>query len=59
MVRERGFQLEYLLYPQCIQWIAQNDLQVVGAEDGRPQIRILDPEYEQFLEQLTRQAFAR
>jgi phosphoribosylglycinamide formyltransferase-1 len=59
IVRERGLQLEYLLYPQCIQWIAQNDLQVVGAEDGRPQIRILDPEYAQFLEQLTRQAFAR
>jgi phosphoribosylglycinamide formyltransferase-1 len=57
--RKRGLQLEYLLYPQCIQWMAQGALQVVDVDDGRPQVRILDPEYPQFLEQLVQRAFAR
>lgn len=57
--RTRGLQLEYLLYSQCIQWMAQGDLQLVVTEDGQPQVRILDPEYPKFVEQLTQQAFAR
>jgi phosphoribosylglycinamide formyltransferase-1 len=58
-VRKRGLELEYGLYSQCIQWLAQGDLQVEQGEKGRPHVRILDPEYPGFLEQLTRQAFAR
>ena len=57
--RNRGLHLEYLLYPQCIQWMAQGDLRVVNVEDGKPRVRILDPEYPQFLEELTNLAFAR
>jgi phosphoribosylglycinamide formyltransferase-1 len=58
-IRERGLNLEYQLYPQCIQWQAQGDLKLVSGEDGRPQVRILDPEYPKFIEQLTQQAFSR
>lgn len=58
-MRKRGLELEYVLYSQCIQWLAQGDLQVVGGKGGRHQVRILDPEYPKFVEQLTQQAFAR
>ncbi len=57
--RKRGLQLEYLLYTQCIQWMAQGDLQLVATEDGQPRVRILDPQYPRFLEQLVKQAFSR
>jgi len=59
VIRKKGLELEYAIYPQCIQWVAQGDLKLVSGEDGRPQVRILDPEYPQFLDQLTRRAFAR
>jgi phosphoribosylglycinamide formyltransferase-1 len=58
-VKKRGLELEYALYSQCIQWMAQGDLLVEKGKDGRPRVRILDPKYPQFLEQLTQQAFAR
>ena len=58
-IRKRGLELEYVLYSQCIQWLAQGDLQVVGGKDGQPQVRIIDPEYAKFVEQLIQQAFAR
>ncbi|MGD8254737.1 MAG: phosphoribosylglycinamide formyltransferase [Syntrophobacterales bacterium] len=58
-IRKRGLELEYQLYPQCIQWMAQGDLQLVSGEDGRPHVGILDPEYPKFIEKLTRQAFER
>ncbi len=59
LTRKRGLQLEYLLYPQCIQWMAQGNLEVVGADAGGAQVRILDPDYPKFLERLTQQAFAK
>jgi len=59
VIRKRGLELEYVLYSQCIQWMAQGDLQVEDGKDGRPQVRILDPEYPQFIEQLTKKAFER
>ena len=59
IIRKRGLELEYVLYSQCIQWMAQGDLQVEDGKDGRPQVRILDPEYPQFIERLTQQAFTR
>jgi phosphoribosylglycinamide formyltransferase-1 len=59
IIRKRGIELEYVLYSQCIQWMAQGDLQVEDDKDGRPQVRILDPKYPQFIEQLTQKAFAR
>ncbi len=57
--RRRGLQLEYSLYCQCIQWMAQGDLLVEKGKHGRPRVRILDPDYARFMEQLTKQAFAR
>jgi hypothetical protein len=39
--------------------MAQGDLRVEDGRDGRPQVRILDPEYPKFLEELTRKAFER
>ena len=59
LIKKRGLELEYALYSQCIQWMAQEDLQLIRGEEGQPKIRILDPEYPRFLEQLTQQAFAR
>jgi phosphoribosylglycinamide formyltransferase-1 len=59
MIRKRGLELEYVLYSQCIQWMAQGDLQVEAGKDGRSRVRILDPQYTQFIEQLTQKAFAR
>ena len=59
VIRKRGLELEYSIYSQCIQWVAQGDLKLVSGEDGRPQVRILDPEYPKFVEELTRKAFAR
>jgi phosphoribosylglycinamide formyltransferase-1 len=59
IIRKRGLELEYALYSQCIQWMAQEDLQVEYGKDGRPQVRILDPEYPQFIERLTKQALTR
>jgi phosphoribosylglycinamide formyltransferase-1 len=59
VIRRRGLELEYAIYSQCIQWMAQGDLKLVRGEDGNPQVRILDPEYPKFIEQLTQQAFAR
>jgi phosphoribosylglycinamide formyltransferase-1 len=59
IIRKRGLELEYILYSQCVQWMAQGDLQVEDGRDGRPQVRILDPEYPKFLEELTRKAFER
>ena len=59
VIRKRGLELEYAIYPQCIQWVAQGDVKLVSGEDGRPQVRIVDPEYPQFIEQLTQEAFTR
>ncbi|UCG14906.1 MAG: phosphoribosylglycinamide formyltransferase [Deltaproteobacteria bacterium] len=59
LVKKRGLELEYALYSQCIQWMAQGDLLVEKAEDGRPRVLILDPDYPRFMEQLTQQSFAR
>jgi hypothetical protein len=39
--------------------MAQGDLKLVNGEDGRPQVRILDPKYPKFIERLIKQAFAR
>ena len=58
-VRKRGLGLEYILYSQCVQWMAQRDLHVVSDEDGRSRVRILDPDYQRFMEKLTQQAFER
>jgi phosphoribosylglycinamide formyltransferase-1 len=58
-IRKRGLGLEYELYSQCVQWMAQGDLKLETGEDGRPRVRILDPEYPKFIEQLTQQAFSR
>jgi phosphoribosylglycinamide formyltransferase-1 len=59
VIRKRGLELEYAIYSQCIQWMAQGDLQVVITENEQPQVRILDPKYPAFLEQLTKRAFSR
>jgi len=59
LVKKRGLGLEYALYSQCIQWMAQGDLLVEKGNEGRPRVRILDPMYPQFIEQLTQKAFVK
>ena len=58
-VRRRGLQLEYALYSQCIQWFAQGQLQVATGAGSRSLVTILDPDYQEFLQELTRLAFTR
>jgi phosphoribosylglycinamide formyltransferase-1 len=59
LVKKRGLELEYVLYSQCIQWMAQGDLLVEKGKDGRLLVRIQDPDYPRFIEQLIKQAFER
>jgi phosphoribosylglycinamide formyltransferase-1 len=59
LVKKRGLELEYALYSQCIQWVAQGNLLVEKGKDGRPRVHIQDPEYPKFIQQLTQQAFRR
>jgi phosphoribosylglycinamide formyltransferase-1 len=58
-IRQRGLELEHILLPQCIQWIAEGSIQIEKGTDGRPEVHIVDPRYPQFLEQLMKQAFGR
>jgi len=58
-IQQRGLQLEYALYSQCIQWFARGQLQVTGAPGSRSLVQILDPNYPDFLQELTRLAFTR
>ena len=58
-IRKRGMELEYALYSQCIQWMAQGDLLVEKGKDGGTRVRILDPQYPEFIKQLMKQAFER
>jgi phosphoribosylglycinamide formyltransferase-1 len=59
IIRKRGLELEYVLYSQCVQWMAQGALQLEDGKNKRPQVRILDPQYPKFVEQLTDKAFGR
>jgi phosphoribosylglycinamide formyltransferase-1 len=59
LIRQRGLQLEYALYPRCIQWMAEGHLRVTIGAEGRPVVQILDPTYPDFLQGLIRQAFVR
>jgi len=58
-IHQRGLQLEYALYSQCIQWFARGQLEVTTGAGGRPLVQILDPGYQEFLQELTRLAFTR
>jgi len=58
-IHQRGLQLEYALYSQCIQWFARGQLQVTTGAGGRSLVQILDPGYHEFLQELTRLAFTR
>lgn len=58
-VQRRGLQIEYALYSKCIQWFAAGHLQVTTGSGNRLVVKILDPDYPNFLETLIRQAFGR
>ncbi|MBW1982063.1 MAG: phosphoribosylglycinamide formyltransferase [Deltaproteobacteria bacterium] len=58
-IKRRGLALEYQLYSKCIQWHAREELEVGLTAGGRPQVRILDPEYPQFVHELIEQAMQR
>lgn len=55
-VRLRGLRLEYELYSQCINWIAENHI-AISYRNGRYVVNIIDPNYENFLRLLTKKAF--
>ncbi|SFM65756.1 phosphoribosylglycinamide formyltransferase [Thermodesulforhabdus norvegica] len=54
-VRLRGLSVEYELYSQCINWIAEERLSF-SRINSRTVISITDPEYERFMRKLTEKA---
>ncbi len=44
-IRERGLSLEYEVYSQAINWLAQADVALKRAPDGRMRVEITDPNY--------------
>jgi phosphoribosylglycinamide formyltransferase 1 len=48
-VRQRGLQLEYTLYAQCINWHAAGQVHLHCSPGQRPQVAIADPAYTQIL----------
>jgi phosphoribosylglycinamide formyltransferase 1 len=44
-VRRRGLALEYEIYAQCINWLAEGFAEEVAAPQGRFWVRITDPNY--------------
>jgi phosphoribosylglycinamide formyltransferase-1 len=48
-VRERGLQLEYELYSQVINWLAQGDVALKSTQGDRRRVEITDPKYGEIL----------
>lgn len=44
-IRRRGLSLEYEVYPQVINWLAQGDVALKRAPDGSVRVAITDPDY--------------
>jgi len=44
-IRKRGLSLEYEVYSQVINWLAQGDVALKSAPDGRMRVEITDPDY--------------
>lgn len=57
-VRERGLQLEYEVYSQCIRWLAAEQIAVEERSGKRPIITITDPGYEGVVKRWVEQAFS-
>jgi phosphoribosylglycinamide formyltransferase-1 len=49
-VRERGLQLEYEMYSQCIDWLAKGQVEIQQNQGGRPRVLIKDPMYSVILQ---------
>ena len=48
-IRERGLQLEYEIYSQVINWLAQGNVALKSAPGVRTRVEITDPEYARIL----------
>jgi phosphoribosylglycinamide formyltransferase-1 len=57
-VRGRGLELEYEVYAQCINWVAQGHVEVIqqGGPRGRFRVRVTDPSYREILRGWVQQA---
>ncbi len=44
-IRQRGLQLEYELYSQAINWLAQGYVSLISAPGARMRVKITDPKY--------------
>jgi phosphoribosylglycinamide formyltransferase 1 len=58
-LRQRGLQLEYTLYAQCINWMAAGQIALHQGPGGRPQVAITDPAYPQKVHGWLQQAMDR
>ncbi len=57
-VRKRGLSLEYEIYSQCINWLAEGWVQIVPPiGEGKPRVIIKDPEYRNILKRWMEIAF--
>jgi phosphoribosylglycinamide formyltransferase-1 len=57
-VRRRGLQLEYEVYAQCINWLANNQVTLHRMESGRTSVYIVDPLYPDILRNWLTKAFS-
>ncbi len=48
-IRRRGLMLEYEVYSQVINWLAQGDVVFKSGSDGRTRVEITDPNYSEIL----------
>jgi len=56
-VRQRGLQLEYEIYFQCINWLAADQITLRRMMNGRTCVSITDPSYLDILKNWVRKAF--
>ena len=59
-VRRRGLELEYLVYAQCLNWLAAGEIRLEKDEEpsGRLRAMITDPRYRTILEEWAAKAFS-
>jgi len=57
-IRDRGLELEYEVYSQCIQWLADGQVRFERRFGDRSDVLITDPEYRKILKDWLGKAFA-
>ncbi len=56
-IRNRGLQLEYELYSQVINWLAQGNIIIKSDPGGRTRVEVSDPRYSEIMKKLVLKGF--